>query len=188
MPCSGHTTNAMRVPQYLLVSHIRINAWILAMHSSSWTGQGDACTSLTFHGLADDNLGRSTYNINPEAGVRTTLQLCQAAASPHHVWQHVHGRILFILYQADLHSVTSSKLCSCWVLLNVRGIHMHNHGREAGPTPMMKHTHTAFVCLNSTAQPATKALTLYLCFKQACRTDPTITLWHLPTGLITVQS
>ena len=38
---------------------------------------------------------------------------------------------------------------------------------------MMKHTHTAFVCLNSTAQPASKALTLYLCFEQACRTDTT---------------
>ncbi len=38
---------------------------------------------------------------------------------------------------------------------------------------MMKHTHTAFVCLNSTAQPASNALTLYLSFKQACKTDTT---------------
>ncbi len=50
----------------------------------------------------------------------------------------------------------------------------------------MKHTHTAFVCLKSTAQPASKALTLYLCFKHACRTDTTsvekkrkdYTFWH----------
>jgi len=46
-------------------------------------------------------------------------------------------------------------------------------GKGRRPTPTMKHTHTAFVCLNSTAQPANKALTLYLCFKEACRTDTT---------------
>ena len=42
------------MPQYLLVSRIQINAWILTMHSSSWTDQG------------------------PEAGVSPSLQMSQA--------------------------------------------------------------------------------------------------------------
>lgn len=45
------------------------------------------------------------------------------------------------------------------------------HAKGSCLTPMMKHTQTALVCLKSTAQTASSAPVLYLCFKQACSTQ-----------------
>jgi len=99
-----HTATGLRVPHHLLVGNIQNNAWLLTMHSSSWADQRDACMTLTLHDLADDSLCLWAYDISSGAGVHTTLQLCQADASLHHVWQHVHGRILHCARQICIFS------------------------------------------------------------------------------------
>jgi hypothetical protein len=87
--------------------------------------------TMKLHGLADDSLCLQPYDITLKqvsAKLYTCVRLVLVCIMCGMMC--IAGYLLHC--KADLHIVTSSKLCSCWVLLNVRGNCMRNQGREAG--------------------------------------------------------